>query len=139
MLHDLNFQLLQLTRLHIQHRLPQQLLVTDVPVRLPAIPKMAEPQGSYAAEFTSMGKDSSCDICGQKAKLKYMHHKNPAKLGRHLCPSCYERYLNKAGTARRSSGTVSLTSDHRQVIHKQIAKAQRGCESYTLDATFLHS
>ena len=95
---------------------------------------MAESQGSYATEFTSIGKDS-CDICGEKAKLKYMHHKNPTKPGRHLCPRCYERYLNKAGTARRSSGTASLTSDHRQVIHKQIAEAQRGREWYNLYAT----
>ncbi len=65
---------------------------------------MGEPQGSYyAAEFTSTVNDT-CGVCGGKAVLKYMRHKNPEKTGRYLCPECYNRYLNKEGTMRRSSG-----------------------------------
>jgi hypothetical protein len=59
-----------------------------------------------------------------------MHHRNPNKLGRHLCPKCYDRYLNKEGTVRRSISQIApvpvLGTGHRQVIHKQIAEAQRG-------------
>lgn len=93
---------------------------------------MGEPQCSYAADFTSNAKDT-CDVCNVKASgVKYMHHRNPNKLGRHLCPKCYDRYLNKEGTVRRSISQVALIpvpvlgTGHRQVIHKQIAAAQRG-------------
>lgn len=89
---------------------------------------MGEPQSSYAADFTSNTTDT-CDICNVKTSgVKYMHHKNPNKLGRHLCPKCYDRYLNKEGTVRRSIAQTAQISgtEHRQVIHKQIAAAQRG-------------
>ena len=91
---------------------------------------MGEPQSSYAANFTSIARDGACDICGGKAILKYMHHKNPLKPGHHLCPKCYDKYLNKEGTVRRSSagGTSqqSMGQTEQRVIHKQIAQAQRG-------------
>lgn len=98
---------------------------------------MGEPEGSYyAADFTSTVKDT-CDACGGKALLKYMRHKNPMKVGHHLCPICYDRYLNKEGTVHRSSsGSMrhSVTVTERQVIHQQIARAQRGstCSIYHL-------
>ena len=89
---------------------------------------MGELGVSYAADFTS-ATNGTCDICGVQAILKYMRHKNPEKLGRHLCPTCYHRYLNKEGTVRRShTGTQQgVATEHRQAIHQQIAKAQRGC------------
>jgi hypothetical protein len=68
--------------------------------------KMGEPQGSYAANFTSTANDA-CDVCGDKAVLKYMHHKNPKKAGHYLCPKCYNKYLNKEGTVSRSSSGIS--------------------------------
>ena len=83
---------------------------------------MGEPQDSYAADFTSTAK-GACERCGAKARkatdLKYMHHKNPKKLGHHLCLQCYDKYLNKEGTLRRTSGGTSQQSTpESRVIHQ---------------------
>lgn len=95
---------------------------------------MGEPQSSYAADFSPTVKNT-CDVCKTEATLKYMRHKNPEKLGRHLCSNCYQHYLNKEGTIRRSATETQTTRafgmdseyhQRRQVIHKQIAEAQRG-------------
>jgi hypothetical protein len=81
---------------------------------------------SYAAEFTSKAR-GVCEICGDMANLKYMQHKNPLKHGRNLCPKCYNKYCNKEGTVRRSSGGTSphfMAPADQPVIRKQIAQAQ---------------
>ncbi|KIL64085.1 hypothetical protein M378DRAFT_11669 [Amanita muscaria Koide BX008] len=96
---------------------------------------MREPSSShYAADFTSIGaaKEGTCENCGTTAVLKHMQNKDHSKLGRDLCPRCYQHYLNKNGTIRRSSGTVTQTSQvkpsesYRRSVHKNIAQAQRG-------------
>ena len=88
-----------------------------------------EPQGSYyAAEFTSTVNDT-CDVCGGKALLKYMHHKNRQKTGHHLCPSCYDRYLNKAGTVHQSGGRSTqhlVTATEWQVIINRLPMHKEG-------------
>ena len=97
--------------------------------------ELQEPQCSYAAPFTSTKAKDTCDNCGVKASgVKYMRHKKPGKIGRHLCPKCYNFYLNKEGTVRRiishtpqiPASASSVGTEHCQVIHKQIAAAQRG-------------
>ncbi|KAM6489625.1 hypothetical protein JOM56_014947 [Amanita muscaria] len=88
----------------------------------------------YAADFTSIdaAKEGTCESCGTTAVLKHMQNKDHSKLGRDLCPRCYQHYLNKNGTIRRSSGTVTQTSQvkpsesYRRSVHKNIAQAQRG-------------
>jgi hypothetical protein len=85
--------------------------------------------GSYAANFSTTVK-KTCDTCKAEANVKFMHHIDPQKCGRHLCPNCWQHYLNKEGTVRRSTTqtahTFRMDSEHRQVIHNQIAEAQRG-------------
>jgi ribosome-binding protein aMBF1 (putative translation factor) len=89
------------------------------------------PGSSYAADFTSVkaAKEGNCEICGTTAVLKHMQSKERSKLGRDLCPNCYEYYRNKNGTIRRSSmqtPQVEHSASHRQDVHKQVAQAQRG-------------
>jgi len=90
------------------------------------------PGSSYAADFTSVkaNKESSCENCGT-AVLKHMQNKERSKLGWDLCPNCYQYYLNKNGTVRRSSvqtPQVEHPASHRHDVHKQVAQAQRGRE-----------
>ncbi|KAM6488841.1 hypothetical protein JOM56_015699 [Amanita muscaria] len=92
---------------------------------------MSEPSSShYAADFTSTGaaKEGTCENCGTTAVLKHMHNKDRSKLGRDLCLQCYQYYLNKNGTIRRSSGgtsPVKPSASYRRSVHKSIAQAQR--------------
>ena len=92
---------------------------------------MSEASGSYAANFTSVKatKEASCETCGTTAVLKHMQNKDRSKLGKDLCPNCYEHYRNKNGTVRRSSmqtPQVEHSASHRRDVHKQLAQAQRG-------------
>jgi len=93
---------------------------------------MSEPSGShYAADFTSVNAaaERTCENCGVTAVLKRMHSKDHSKLGRDLCPKCYQYYRNKHTTVRRSSAQtpkVEHSASHRRVIHKHVAEAQRG-------------
>lgn len=89
------------------------------------------PDSSYAANFTSVKatKEGSCENCGTTAVLKHMQNKDHSKLGRDLCPTCYQYYRNKNGTVRRSSvqtPQVEHPASHRRDVHKQVAQAQRG-------------
>ena len=93
---------------------------------------MSEASGSgYAANFTSAKavREGNCHNCGTTAVLKHMQSKDRSKLGRDLCPNCYQYYLNKNGTVRRSSGQtapVERSASHRRDVHKQVAQAQQG-------------
>ena len=95
---------------------------------------MSEAPGSgYAADFTSIKvtKKGSCKICGTTAVLKHMQSKDRSKVGRDLCPNCYQYYRNKNGTVRRSSVQiphVEHSESHRRDVHKKVAQAQRGRE-----------
>lgn len=96
---------------------------------------MSEAPGSsyYAADFTSakVTKEGSCENCSTTAVLKHMQSKDHSKLGRDLCPNCYQYYRNKNGTIRRSSvqtSQVEHSANHRHDVHKQVAQAQRGRE-----------
>lgn len=94
---------------------------------------MSEASGSgYAANFTSVKatQESSCENCGTTAVLKHMQSKDRSKLGRDLCPNCYQYYRNKNGTVHRSSAQTphSASPSHRRDVHKQVAQAQRGRE-----------
>lgn len=88
------------------------------------------PGSSYAADFTSVKatKEGHCETCGTTAVLKHMR----SKLGRDLCPNCYQYYRNKNGTVRCSSiqtpaaSQVEHAASHRHDVHKQVAQAQRG-------------
>lgn len=92
------------------------------------------PGSSYAADFTSVKatKEGPCETCGTTAVLKHMQSKERSKLGRDLCPNCYQYYRNKNGTVRRSSiqtpaaSQVERAASHRHDVHKQVAQAQRG-------------
>ena len=96
---------------------------------------MSEAPGShYAADFTSAkaAKEGTCENCGTTAVLKHMQNKDRSKLGRDLCPNCYQYYRNKNGTIRRSSAQtpwVEHSASHQHDVHKQVAQAQRGRES----------
>ena len=93
---------------------------------------MREFESSCAADFTTTTVKDTCDACNAKATtVKYMQHKNPNKIGRHLCSNCYRHYYKKEGTVHWSATQITHTfgTEHRncgQVIHKQIAEAQRG-------------
>ena len=93
---------------------------------------MAEPLASeHATNFTSVNPaiTGTCERCGNIAVLRFMHSQEPGKTGRNLCPKCYQYYLNKAGTVRRSSAGVPQVhrkAGHQHDVHKQIAQAQRG-------------
>ena len=90
---------------------------------------MSEPLGShYAADFTSVQTNIKriCENCGNTAVLKHMHSKNPEKLGRDLCPDCYQYYCNKHTSVRRSSAQIEGSADHQRMVHKHVAQAQRG-------------
>lgn len=93
---------------------------------------MSEPSGSYyAADFTSVKavQKRTCENCGSTAVLKHMHSKDHSKLGRDLCPDCYQYYCNKVTTVRRSSAQMPKhehSASHRHDVHKHIAQAQRG-------------
>jgi len=92
------------------------------------------PRSSYAADFTSVeaiNKKGSCENCHKTAFLKHMLSKDRTKLGRDLCPTCYQYYCNKNGTVRRSSvqtPQIKHSASHRRDVHKQVAQAQRGRE-----------
>ena len=91
------------------------------------------PGSSYAADFTSVKviKEGSCENCGNTAVLKHMQSKDRSKLGWDLCPNCYQYYLNKNGTVRRSSAQTPQAKNsaiRRRDVHKQVAQAQRGHE-----------
>ena len=93
---------------------------------------MSEPPGSYyAADFTSVNDavEGICKYCGTTAILKHMYNKDHSKLGRDLCPDCYQNYRNKNGTVCRSSmqiTNIKYSTNHRHDVHKQVAQAQRG-------------
>ena len=94
---------------------------------------MSEAPGShYAADFTSAktAMERTCENCGTTAALKHMQNKDHSKLGRDLCPNCYQYYRNKNGTVRRSSAQtpVKHLAGHRLEVHKQVAQVQRGRE-----------
>jgi ssDNA-binding Zn-finger/Zn-ribbon topoisomerase 1 len=97
---------------------------------------MSEPSGShYAADFTSVKAtiEGTCENCGTTAVLKHIQNKDHSKLGRDLCPNCYQYYRNKSGTVRRSSAQTpqvnpSHSASHRRDVHKHVAQAQRGRE-----------
>jgi ssDNA-binding Zn-finger/Zn-ribbon topoisomerase 1 len=90
------------------------------------------PASSYAADFTSVKatKEGTCENCGTTAVLKHMQNKDRSKLGRDLCPNCYQYYRNKNGTVRRTSmqppPQVEHSASHRHDVHRQVAQAQRG-------------
>lgn len=92
---------------------------------------MGEPPGShYAADFTSVkaAMEGTCENCAATAILKHMHNKDHSKLGRDLCPDCYQYYRNKNTTVRRSSVLPAHSESHRHDVHKRVAEAQRGRE-----------
>ncbi|GLB40064.1 hypothetical protein LshimejAT787_0705740 [Lyophyllum shimeji] len=63
------------------------------------------------------------------AVLKHMHNKDHSKPGRDLCQRCYQYYLDKTGTVRRSSAAPTQAwslPGHRKDVQKRIAQAQRG-------------
>ena len=89
------------------------------------------PSSHYAADFSRVkaAREGTCETCGNTAVLKHMQNKDHSKLGRDLCPNCYQYYRNKNGTVRRSSlqtPHVEHPSSHRRDVHKQVAQAQRG-------------
>jgi hypothetical protein len=61
-----------------------------------------------------------------------MGSRDPSKMGRNLCSRCYQYYLDKSGTVRRSSASVPQgmqgSETHQRAIHKHVAQAQRGRE-----------
>ncbi|KAF8059518.1 hypothetical protein FPV67DRAFT_1564953 [Lyophyllum atratum] len=87
----------------------------------------------YAADFT--GVDNTAVVhCARESctatfpagtKLHFLHSNNPNEPGRMLCLGCYQYYMQKKTTVRRTSMALPR-ADHQKEIHRQISSAQRG-------------
>ncbi|KAF8056047.1 hypothetical protein FPV67DRAFT_1678847 [Lyophyllum atratum] len=90
---------------------------------------MSEETTQYAADFT--GVDNTAVVhCARESctatfpagtKLHFLHSNNPNEPGRMLCLGCYQYYMQKKTTVRRTSMALPR-ADHQKEIHRQISR-----------------
>ncbi|KAG6808192.1 hypothetical protein H0H92_005087, partial [Tricholoma furcatifolium] len=104
----------------------------------------------YEAEFTPAETQQMPVICGRPqclsprlppgTKLEFLHSVDPSQPGRAVCKVCYAYYKNKETTRRRltidchAMSSQPLSLEVQDDIRRQIAKAQRGKETNTVQA-----
>ncbi|KAF5377829.1 hypothetical protein D9615_006831 [Tricholomella constricta] len=101
----------------------------------------------YAADFTGVDNSASA-YCGREhcatktfpggTKMNFLHSNNPREPGRMVCNECYQYYMQKATTKRRTSSALP-TEIHQKEIRKQVSSAQRGRKFFPILKIFSSS
>lgn len=96
----------------------------------------SETPQSYSVDFTSVENSAPVfcerETCPTKklapgTKLHFLHSNDPRHPGRMVCLGCYDYYMRKQTTTRRTSSNAP-GKEHRREIHQHIAQAQRSSE-----------